>query len=99
MSGENAEKAGLLEGDKIVGVNGSKISGSNFLPEKLSELKNSSVILKVQRDGRILELNTNVSDKGTIGISYETTSSISEDYKMKKYTTASAFAFGTADAW
>jgi regulator of sigma E protease len=99
MPGENADKAGILQGDRIIAVNDKKVTGATSLPESLSKAKNSEVSVTVIRDGKELDLIVPVSDKGTIGISYETTSEINDAYRMKKYTVASAFGYGTADAW
>ena len=99
VPGENADKAGIMAGDRIVAVNNQKVTGGTSLPEALSKAKNSEVNVTVMRNGEELDLIVPVSDKGTIGISYETTSEINDAYRMKKYTVASAFAYGSADAW
>lgn len=99
VDGENADKAGLAEGDKILGINGKKINGNNNLQDKLAMSKNGEVSLLIRRGDKDMILPVAVSEKGTIGISFETGSAISPDYKMKKYTAGSAFAFGSADAW
>ncbi len=99
VDGENADKAGILEGDKIIGINGKPVIGHSDLQDKLAERKNSDVSLLIRRGEKDMVLPTTVSDKGTIGIQFETASAISSDYRMKKYTVGSAFAFGTADAW
>ncbi len=96
--GEPAEAAGLAAGDKIVAIDDVKINSNNDLPQKLAALKNSEVKIRVERNGKLIDLLTQVSEKGTIGISYETSSAISDEYRMKKYTPASALAFGTSDA-
>jgi regulator of sigma E protease len=95
----NAFKAGIKPGDKIVAVEGVPINSNNELPDKLTKLKNGKVNLTIRRDGKDLSFATDVSDKGTIGIGYETNSLIADDYRMKPYTLSSAFAFGTSDAW
>ncbi|MDQ3051468.1 MAG: RIP metalloprotease RseP [Bacteroidota bacterium] len=99
VDGENADKAGLAAGDKILSINGKKINGLNNLQEKLATSKNGEVSLLIRRGDKDLVLPVAVSEKGTIGISFETGSAISPNYKMKKYTAGSAFAFGSADAW
>lgn len=99
VSGENAERAGLMAGDQIIGINGKPVTGHNDLPEKLSTVKNGEVSLLIRRGEQDLLLVTKVSEKGTIGIAYETTTAISPEYRMKNYTLGSSFYFGTADAW
>ncbi|MBL0342245.1 MAG: RIP metalloprotease RseP [Bacteroidetes bacterium] len=97
--GENAQKAGMKPGDKIIGIEGNRISGINDLPEKLEKFKNGKVQLTIKRDGKEMVIPTPVSEKGTIGISYLTASEINPDYKLKEYTLTSAFKYGSADAW
>ncbi len=97
--GENAAKAGIKPGDKITGIEGSHIKGNSDLPDKLEKLKGGEVLLMVKRDGKEQVIATPVSEKGTIGISYITTSAINPEYKMKPYTLSSAFVYGSADAW
>jgi len=97
--GENAEKAGLKVGDKIVGIDGARINGNNDLPEQLSKVKNGEIKFTIQRDGSELVIPSKVSEKGTIGIGYNTSSQINPDYRMKAFTLTTAFKFGTADAW
>jgi regulator of sigma E protease len=99
LPGENAEKAGLQPGDKIVAVDGKKINGNNDLPDRLANLKNGQINLTVRRNENEINITSKVSGKGTIGISYETNALIDKSYRMKKYTVASAFTYGTADAW
>jgi regulator of sigma E protease len=96
--GEPAEAAGLLPGDVIIAIDGERINGNNDLPQKLASMKNGEVSIRVERNGKLLDLVTQVTEKGTIGIGYETSSAISESYRMKKYTVMSALKFGTSDA-
>lgn len=51
-AGENAEKAGIKSGDKIIGVEGNKINGNNDLPEKLGKVKNGEIHLTIRREGK-----------------------------------------------
>lgn len=99
VPGENADKAGMLPGDRILAVEGNKITGALSLPDALSKAKSSDVTITVFRAGKEVDLVVPVSEKGTIGVSFETTSAINESYKMQPYTVASALRFGTSDAW
>ena len=99
VSGENADIAGLKTGDKIIAVDGKPVSGNNDLPEKLSNTKGGEVNLSIVRGDQSLNIVSDVSEKGTIGIAYVTASDINKSYRMKKYTLTSAFWFGTSDAW
>lgn len=96
--GDPAEKAGIREGDRIVAVNGAPIAGTADLPDKLGNNKGGKVNLKVLRNHKELEIISDVTAKGTIGIGYDAGSAIDSAYVMRPYTVVSALKFGTADA-
>ncbi len=66
-SGSNAESAGLLAGDKIVGVNGDRIQYFDQLTSALDTLKLSTIQATVLRGQRELQFPIRVSEEGTIG--------------------------------
>jgi regulator of sigma E protease len=94
-----ADQAGLMKGDRIKAVNGKTLSGNNDLPEFLASAKNGEVNLMIRRGDTDMNILTQVSAQGTIGIVYGTTSAVDPGYRLKQYTLASAFSFGAADAW
>lgn len=96
--GGNAAIAGLQKNDFLIAVNDEKLDGSKSLPEIFGAYKNQTVKVSLERDGKALDLNTEVSDKGTIGIGYGLAPKLSDDIKRKKYTLASAFNYGSKDA-
>lgn len=96
--GETAEKAGFKPGDKILAVQGKPIQDADDLKNQLSTLKGKSIQLMAERDGKLLEITTAVSNKGTIGIGYSPVTTQNKNYKMQPYTLATAISFGTSDA-
>jgi regulator of sigma E protease len=94
-----AQKAGFNKGDLIVAINGKDVDSGNNLVKTLSTNKSKSVDITVLRNDKHITLNTDVTDKGTIGISFETSAKINPDYRLKKYSAASALKFGTHDAF
>lgn len=62
-----AEKAGLLKGDNIVGINGAKITFFDELGTELIKHKNDSVTLDVQRNNEVVLIKTLVSNEGKLG--------------------------------
>lgn len=94
----NAEKAGLMPGDKLLMLGGENIITSDDLKDKLSELKGKTTLLTVVRDGKNLDLATSVNEKGTIGVVYHSIPVNEKPYAMKPYTFFSALSFGTGDA-
>lgn len=96
--GQPAEAAGLLAGDRILMVDGNPINSSNDLVKVLDSNKGKQAGVTVERDGKPVTSVCDVTDKGTIGIAFETSAIIDPSYRMKKYTLASALKFGTHDA-
>ena len=67
MAGGNAEKAGLLKGDKIITVNKDTAQYYVDFRKKLDLLKNENIEIGVERKGEFIALNAAVKDDGTIG--------------------------------
>lgn len=65
--GTGAEAAGLQKGDKIVQLNQTTTYLFDELQAALAENADKLVILKVERNNQVLELEAQVSDKGTLG--------------------------------
>jgi regulator of sigma E protease len=97
--GGRAQQAGILKSDRIQAINGQTIEAGSDLPKKLAELKGQQVKLSVIRNGQPLELTSDVSDEGKIGIGYNTEAEVDPSYQMAKITPVMALAFGSADAW
>jgi regulator of sigma E protease len=93
-----ADKAGFMAGDRIIAIEGVEVSSGNDLVKVLSENKNDEVEVSIIRNDKKKTLTSDVTEKGTIGIAFETTTTINPEYRMKKYTAASALKFGTHDA-
>lgn len=96
---ENAEKAGLKTGDQIIAVNGLSVEFNDGLREILSTKKGGIVHVQVLRNKQSFEYDVDVSDQGTIGIGYQTTSLIDSSYQLVPYTIGSAISYGTSDAF
>ena len=64
----NAQKAGILKGDSIVAVNDNKIQFLDQYKSEINENKNKSVTLTIKRGDSILQLITNVTAEGIIGV-------------------------------
>lgn len=66
---KSAIKAGLLKGDKIVGINGKNISFFDELGTELSLHKNQNIILDIERNNTLQKIDIKVDDKGKLGFS------------------------------
>lgn len=65
--GSNAEKAGLLAGDRIMSVDGTVTPLYYDLTAALKSRKGKEVALEIERDGQSTSLNANVTEDGTLG--------------------------------
>jgi regulator of sigma E protease len=67
--GKGAEKGGMIDGDKIVSINGTSIKFFHELQEILSEQKNQIVKMEIDRNEQIHTLDIEISEKGMAGFS------------------------------
>ncbi len=97
--GENADKAGLKEKDKIVAINDSVVQTEEQVRTILPLYKGKQVSLKVKRDKELLTINALVNDSGRLGFYPVTIADIDPDYKMMPYTFGKALSYGAGDAF
>ncbi|GAB3537101.1 RIP metalloprotease RseP [Pontibacter brevis] len=67
VSGSAAAKAGLQEGDIITKVNGDEIQFFHEFQQAMQENKGKTVTMTVKRNDKLIKLQTEVSEDGTIG--------------------------------
>ena len=67
IENSNCEAAGFMPLDQIIGINDEEIKYHDEVSAVLSNFKDSTVLIKVLRDGDETELTTNVNSDGTIG--------------------------------
>ncbi|KIA89315.1 RIP metalloprotease RseP [Kaistella jeonii] len=68
----SAKSAGLLKGDKIVGVNGKPVQFFDELVIELSQHKNQNVVLDIERNNAPQKTDIKVDDKGKLGFTTDT---------------------------
>jgi regulator of sigma E protease len=66
----NAEKAGLKEGDILIGVNNKSVKYYDQVKNELEKFKGLDVRLIVSRDGKDISLDANVNKDGKLGFLY-----------------------------
>lgn len=93
-----AKKAGIKEGDIIVGVGGAKVLDSDDLKNKIAAFCNQQVTLNIKRDSATIDVQCAVRADSTIGIGYLPEAIPNANYKNTPYTLSSAFAYGSSDA-
>lgn len=65
--GGSAKAAGLMKGDKIIGIDDKPIRFFDELSPELSVRKNTNVTLKVERNGTVQEIPVMVDKEGKLG--------------------------------
>ena len=90
----NAKNAGLMVGDNIVSINGTKFS-AHQLPEILEKYKKDTVTLSVKRNGQMQEIKSLVSDSATLGI----VMTPPDIFVSKKYNIAEAFPVAVKESF
>ena len=92
-----AKAAGLLKGDKIVGVNGKPIAFFDELGPELDKYKNQNISLDIERTNAPQKIDVKVDNKGKIGFSTDTNVAQKEFEKSqvtKKYSLLGAIPRG-----
>ena len=67
IENSNCEAAGFMPLDQIIGINDVEVKYHDEVSAVLSNFKDSTVLIKVLRDGDETELTTSVNSDGTIG--------------------------------
>lgn len=106
IKGSNAEAAGLQEGDRIVAVNGEKVTYFHEFEEALKENINKEISLRVARGvenrpeaietaGEQVELTAQVTEEGKLGFYPQPLLNVQEE----QYSLGEAVGIGTQDAF
>jgi regulator of sigma E protease len=92
MPGKPAQWAGLLKGDRIIGMNDHSIGFYEDFAHWSNQYKGREVTLHVERQGDTLTLPITLSEKGTLGVAREIKRFIQTE--RERYTLASALPAG-----
>lgn len=65
----SAQAAGMIKGDKIVGINGKPVRFFDELGNELSRYKNQNVVLDIERNNMPQKIDIKVDEKGKLGFS------------------------------
>jgi len=93
IKGMNAEKAGLLKGDKVLKLNDIIVDSWGNFREFIVNNKGKDIGIEILRNSDTLLSNLTIDSTGIIGVITS-----SAPYKMKDYSLVSAFQYGTKDA-
>lgn len=89
---ENAKKAGLKTGDRIVNIGGKEVKYFDELPGILTTLAGKTATAVVERAGQKVELSLPISTEGRIG--FTPTDQLSQYMTKKNYTIGEAIGRG-----
>lgn len=92
LPGNPAAKAGVKKGDRILAIDGVKLTYYGELRERFAKMAGKTVSLIIDRNASPVVLNVQVGPQGTIGIGPN------DVHRYQKYTFGSALAFGSSDA-
>lgn len=99
ISSEIAKKAGLQKGDKIVGINGNKITYFDELSSHLSKKPNDTIRLTLNRNNRELEITTILNKESKVGFMPKPID-LKNDYEViNKLSIGSAFKASVQESW
>ena len=90
----NAQKAGLLPNDKIVGIDTINVQFFDQLKDALSLHRDKIANLKVLRNGSLMTVSTNVDSLGMIGIQVSNLAQYSDDLQRTEYGFFESFPAG-----
>ena len=97
LAGKNAKKGGMMVGDRIESVDGSKVRNFPEFQKVLREKKGKPIALTVEREGNLVPLTVEVDTSGLLGFSCGTDKT--PYYNTKAYTISSAFKYGSKEAF
>jgi regulator of sigma E protease len=93
--GKGAEKAGVMVGDRIVGINGQPIQFFHELRELLMDQKGQTVKMDVERNEQVLSLDVDISEKGMAGFAAK----FDTEFTTINYTFWESIPKGTKEAF
>lgn len=86
--GSNAEKAGLQDGDRIVSIDGKRLTFQHEVVKEFQQLKGRTVAMGVVRDDTPHEVTVMIDETGKIGVGltspYDLGLTAREDYSLAK---------------
>jgi regulator of sigma E protease len=91
--GMNAEKAGLLKGDKVLSLDDVVVDSWGNFREFIVNNKGKDIDIEILRNSDTISSNLTIDSTGIIGVITS-----SAPYMMKDYSLVSAFQYGTKDA-
>jgi regulator of sigma E protease len=98
ISGSLAEKAGFKSNDRIVIANGDTISHFPKFRSILESNKGKVIPIVIERESKMITLNTEVDQKGKIGFQPDE-EIIKEKYSMKPYSGSQALKCGAKECF
>ncbi len=79
--GKPAKEAGIIPGDKVIGINGQKMEQGSVILAEIAKYKSSPMSVTIKRGNEVKEINLTTTKNATIGV----TLGIPDDYYELSY--------------
>jgi len=97
--GSSAEKAGLMPGDRIIGINDTDASFYHEVAKAIKDKKDQDVKVKIVRANDTLTKIVRLNKNGMFGIKLKTEKDLGINYETEKYSFLQAVPAGFVECW
>ncbi|WP_185854722.1 RIP metalloprotease RseP [Blattabacterium cuenoti] len=96
-----AYKSGLKNNDEILAINSEFLLFSDQLKDILSKYKNKTILISINRNGRLLQKEVFLDQKGILGISLKNFMEMDNIFlfEKKNYSIIESFPYGVKKTW
>lgn len=84
VKSSGADKAGLKAGDEIAAINSEPVLFSDQVREILSQYKNTTITLFINREGELFERTAHIDTRGLLGIGFSEVKDLYKIFKIEK---------------
>lgn len=100
FTGSQAQKAGILKNDKIIGVNDTKVQFYDQFTDELANNKAKPIIISVLRNNQELKLNAQTNTEGKLGVAIGINLNNKKELEVvNKLSFFSAFPVAVKESW
>ncbi|WP_185881814.1 RIP metalloprotease RseP [Blattabacterium cuenoti] len=101
VKNSEAYKSGLKNNDEILAINSEFILFSDQLKDILSKYKNQTILISINRNGRLLQKEVFLDQKGILGVSLKNFMEMDNIFlfEKKNYSIIESFLYGAKKTW
>lgn len=97
--GSNAEKAGLMPGDRVIGINNIETPFYHEVARAIKDKKDEDVPVKIIRGSDTITKTIRLDKKGRFGLNLKTEKDLGIKYETEKYNFFEAIPAGFKECW